>query len=581
MSASQCRCLGPTGNGGVGRPSRCAADTPQEGVVGRRAAIGLLGALIVLGAGLLLPGRSRAQEAPAKAEAPKESEPAQVQDSVEPLSARYRFIETYGVEENPDKPELIVQFEVGSLETVKQEIEKAQGAPDRFLGTIQAIYTERPAKVTKLGEVTDLVRRYDEFRPGGDFHAKSATPPLVKGLSIWCRFQRGGVPEIISLTDQRPLRQEEFSVITEKVFLPQLSSILPPIPSRVGDAWKIKPRASQSLLGSSVPDDGDFDVEGTLVDVRKAANGNTLTARIEISGKLTIDKAPAGVKAWIFFVFEPPPAPPALEPAAKPKAAEKTGIIEARGHIARVLMTRRLSIPIDDNGRLSRIVTKELNLVRRPASNPLIIPEVPIATAANSWVRYDDPGKRFHFNHPQALQLVSDTSENPDLLELVDKRATGTDALIFNIQREEVDPARNRQLLDPNFHIRNMRATWQKTQQDVVEGEAGWLPNDASTPAKRRVHRFEAALKNGPSAPRTYCNQYLLLDSKGSIVVTAITERNDQLVFRSQVEDVIKSFEFDQGPGAGVPPSRPSASAAPASAAPASAAPAVRQGRPR
>ena len=215
MSASQCRCLGPTGNGGVGRTSRRAADAPRDVAGGRRAVIGLLGAMIVLGAGLLPPNRSRAQEAPAKAEAPKESEPAkQDQEAVEPLSVRYRFIETYSDEEKPARPDMIGPYQVGSLETVQFEDEKPQGAPDRNEGTIQVIYTERPAKVTKLGEVTDLIRYYDEFRPGGTFNAVRATPPLVKGLTLWCRLHKGGTPEIMSLTDQRPLREEEFNVIT-------------------------------------------------------------------------------------------------------------------------------------------------------------------------------------------------------------------------------------------------------------------------------------------------------------------------------------------------------------------------------
>ncbi len=569
MGASRFRCLDPTGNGVGGRSSWCV---PRGHVGGRHATIGWLVALIVLDAGLLPAGRARAQEAQPKSEAAKIAEPAEAH--VEPLSARYRFTETYAVEENATKPELITQYQVGSLETNRVEVENAQGAPDRSEGSIQVIYTERAAKVNKLGEVTDLVRRYDGFRAGGIYQAVEATPPMIKGLSVWCTLQRYGVPKILSLTDQRPLRQEEYNLINEKLFLPQLSSVLPPTPTRIGDTWEITRRTSRSLLGNAVPDDGEFDVRGRLVEVRKAPGGNTLTARIEITGQLTIDSAPAGVKAWIFFVFEPPPA---AEPGTNPKAESSKGIIEARGQIARVQMTRRLSTPIDDNGRLNRILTRELTMARRAASSPLNIPATPpVADKANSWIRYDDPDGRFHFIHPQELRLASDTSQNPDLLEFVDRKLTGTDAVIFNIQREDKDAARNRQLLDPNYHIRDMRATWQKTKQDVMEGDAGWLPNDPQSPGNRRVHRFEAALKNGPSGTRTYCNQYLLLDTKGSIVVMALTERNDHLVFRNEVEDMIKSFEFDQRQGVGVPATRPTPGTGPAGAAPA-----VPQPRPR
>jgi hypothetical protein len=551
MSASQCHCLGPTGDGG------------------RRAAIGLLGAMIVLGAGLLQPGRSRAQETPAKAEAAKGSDPAQVQESVEPLSVRYRFSETYSVDEKPAKPELIGSYQVGSLETVRVEVEKAQGAPDRNEGTIQAIYTERPAKVTKLGEVTDLIRYYDEFRPGGSFQAVPAQPPLVKGLLLWCRFQRAGLPLIMSLTDQRPLREEEFGAITGKIFLPQLASILPPTPSRVGDAWKITPRTSRSLLGNAVPDDGEFDVEGTLVDVRRAANGTTLTARIEISGRLTIDRALAAVKAWIFFEFEPPPP---LEPGAKPKAGASTGIIEARGHISRVQMARRLSIPQDEDGRFHKIVTKELDLRRRPASNLLKTQDPPVADKANSWLRYEDPEGRFHFDHPQQLSVDLVQSNR---IDLVDHRPDGSkDALAIML------PPNERQYRDPEYLRRILKEQWDRTDFQVVTGDASWLPNPEWAPLKRKVYRLEAAAR--PTAPgpggqrieRIYLDYYLVEFVRNeNLHVVAMTIRNDHPVFARLAEDVIKSFEFDQGQGARVPPSRPSAATAPSGRVPADTAP--------
>jgi hypothetical protein len=560
MSASQCRCDGPTGDGGVGRSSW-------------RVAIGLLGAIFVLGAGLLHPGRSRAQEAPAKAEAPKGDDSEKAQEETGALSLRYRFVEKYAVEENAAKPELIGVLQVGSREDVKVEVERAEGAPLRNEGTIRAIYTERPAKVTKLGEVTDLVRLYEMYNFGGSFSVKPVDPPLLKDLTIWCRLLKDGPVEMISLTPGRLLREEEFNAINDKMFLPQLSSVLPQQPTRIGDTWKLRPRASRSLLGSSVPDDGEFDVEGALVEVRKAANGSTWTAKIEISGQLTIEKSPAAVLSRILFEFADAKPP---EPAEKIKAGTRTGIVEARGHIARVVMTRKLVIPLDENGRLHKIVTRELNVVRRPASNPLKIPDVPpIADKANSWVRYEDPQGQFHFNHPQDLVLEGD--EEPGLLQFLNKKPAGTDAMIIIMQDKEADPVRSRELQDPNYHIRNLRATWQKKQQEVVELEPGWLPIDAKIHPNRKVFRFEAGLKRkDPQAPRAYYKYYLILDAKGSFVVTAITERNDEGVFRGQVEDVINSFVFDQKPGAGVPPSRP-----PANATPARPAPAVPPARPR
>ncbi len=569
MSASQCRGLGPAGHGG-GRGARCTPGASRGAVGGRRGAVGLGVAIIALGIGLIQPGRSGGQEpaakAKAKAEAPKAAEPAPALDTTGALSLRYRFIEAYSVDENPSKPELIGSYQVGSLETINSEEERAQGAPVRKGYNVRVLYTERAAKVTKFGEVTDLVRRYDDFRVGGDLAVLPATPPLLKDLSIWCTFQKVGLPMIISLTDQRPLRQEEFSLIHDKLFLPQLSSILPAGPVRVADTWNLKPRASRSLLGNSVPDDGGaaFDVVGRLVDVKKAAEGNTWTARIEISGTLMIGDDPAGVIAWIYFEFVPPPA---VEPAPKPKSPDKAGIVEARGHVARVSMSRQLIKRIDADGRLNYILTRELNLARRPASNSLRLPEVPpVPNQANSWVRYDDPDKRFHFSHPQSLHLVSDTEKDRDSIELRSSNPTESDVVYFGIQREQLDPVRNRQSLEPEYHIRNLRAIWKEKERKVTEGESVWLAEDAAAP-KRSIHRFEAALLNGPRAARAYCDQYLLIDPKGSLVLRAITETDRgeaHVAFRSQVENLIRSFAFDQKIGAGVPPSRLAPGAAPA-----------------
>jgi hypothetical protein len=156
--------------------------------------------------------------------------------------------------------------------------------------------------------------------------------------------------------------------------------------------------------------------------------------------------------------------------------------------------------------------------------------------------------------------------ESPDLIELVDQHgAHGSDALVIAVQPKEADPVRNRQNQDPSSHIRRLRSTWEKSHQDVVEGPAGWLPNEVWAPLKRRVHRVEAAIRQaGPAAtaaPRVYWDYYIVqFSTNNSIIVTAMTERNDHVVFRDQAESVIKSFNF--GPSTDQP-------AAPSAARPA------------
>src|SRR5947209_166060 len=130
MSESQCRWVGSAGNDDSGRASGRWGDPPRgTGRGGRRVRTGVLGVLVVLGWGLVQPGWSAGQEAPAAGEATPKSEPPRDQEAAEPLSLRYRFIEKYGLEVDPAKPELLTQYQGGVLETFKAEIEKPQGAP--------------------------------------------------------------------------------------------------------------------------------------------------------------------------------------------------------------------------------------------------------------------------------------------------------------------------------------------------------------------------------------------------------------------------------------------------------------------
>ena len=46
------------------------------------------------------------------------------------VSQRYRFLEQYRATDDPTKPELLTQYQVGCRETVKITLEKPQGAPE-------------------------------------------------------------------------------------------------------------------------------------------------------------------------------------------------------------------------------------------------------------------------------------------------------------------------------------------------------------------------------------------------------------------------------------------------------------------
>jgi hypothetical protein len=529
-------------------------------------------------------GAARAQEPDVPA-----TKPADV-GSAQALSLRYRFTEKYAQVNPDDQPGLLVQYQVGSIETYRIETEKPQGAPDRVEETYHTIYTERPAKIGRQGEVTDAVRRYDSFRVRSARPSDARKAALFRDLTLWYQLRGRAVPLLISLMPNRSIRQEEYNSVVNQLFLPRLLAVLPPRarPVRVDDTWPISRQDAQALLGR-LPEAGDFNLEGHLLRVEKTAGGTTLTATIDISGELALDQGEGEVRARISFVFEPPPPPAAAEPkeatdrpgGARP--ARDAGIVEATGYIAKVQMSRRQTVPIDEEGRLQEVRTRELVLQRRlgtgqaggAAAAPVLFPEkAPTPDETNSWLVFDDPQGRFHFLHPQELSV---DVHQPDRIEMTYARpGGGLDVLILLPIARQRDPLRERQLRDPQEFVRELKDVWLRNGHEVVMGEVGFLPDADWAPRKRRVYRVEAAVKpkqdalGGRNVARFYLDAYLVLFERNECIrLEALTDRENHVVLRDQAEGLIRSLELGPstpgaaGASAQPQPTQPSATPSP------------------
>ena len=84
------------------------------------------------------PDEAQKPAPPAPDDAQKKAEPAAAEGDpkaafnvVESLSTPLKFVERYGVEDDPNRPQLLTQYRIGMLETTKYEIEKPQAAPER------------------------------------------------------------------------------------------------------------------------------------------------------------------------------------------------------------------------------------------------------------------------------------------------------------------------------------------------------------------------------------------------------------------------------------------------------------------
>jgi hypothetical protein len=508
----------------------------------RFVALGVLAALL---GGPARPGKCLAQvlaQAPASAPAQPSTPPGELTPSaVADLTMRYRFLERYAKTDDgkPNLPE-IVQTKVGVVETIKTKIDNPRGAPESRQIVAQTIYTERTAELSPDGAVTAVVRRYDAHRLTPDLGAKPGDPPTLQGLSVWYQVQPGADPLVMSLSDDpskiRRMREIEFSIVTRQVFFPALSGVLPTLPSRIGDRWRVPRVAARALLGTRTSTNPVM--LATFKELRPAAKGSDLVAIITVTAEAT------PYQAEIQFSFAPPP--PAVDDS-------QGSTVDARGAITELRSAQVMTTPLpDSDGRLRQTQTRELILARqRDNTAPLVVPDAkPVPTEANSWVAYVDPRRRFHFYHPPSL--FDDSPPGADsVVNLVQMRPEGPDVVILQLQHKTGDVEADRRNLDPDFHRKELAEIWRQNQQDVVAGSNGWLPEADWKSAGMKVYRIEAALRAAPgsrdamSQRRVHLDSYLVLTNRPeSFVVNATTLQDPPIEFRKKTEAMIKTFRF-------------------------------------
>ena len=534
------------------------------------------------------------KDAPAAAEdATKKSAPAdpnhdlRVFELADALSTRYKFVERYGGTEDPQKPHLITQYRVGVKETTKYETDRPQGAPERNERSRLMLYVERAAKVTRLGELTDLMRRYDFVVFNDLVKARALNPPLLKGLTIWYHRRPPLKPQILSLTPDRGLRADEYTLIAQDVNIANLMAFFPVVGQRVGDTWKIPPSSVQAVSGSK-PDDRDFELTGTLQKVSRSEDGKSLLAEIGVAGQFDVEGHPSAFNARIDFVFEPRGV--AL-PTAGAVAEGASKVVEATGSIKLALLShvKVAELPGSD-GRLKQRVTVELSLERRPlALQPgergVAVPELalqspPTATQENAWVTYDDPAGRFHFRHPQELAQYESNEPIQHAVDLKDVRPSGAALLAVKLPSNRGDAELDRLYFDAKHFQTEIQKyfTRPKDEDRVTWGKSGWLEDEDWKTLKRKVFRMEGRFTREEGAAPVYIDFYLvseLTGSKSFVVEGWIGREGEHVKYRNDVEDVIRSFQW--GPSekrAPAPTAAPAATTAPAAGPAAGATPA-------
>lgn len=530
--------------------------------------VALLVALVLVGRDM--PALAQTQE-------PTSANPAEPAAEKQDLSQRYHLLERYSATDDPTRPELLTQYRVGFRETIKVTREKPQGAPDHDTVSTQCIYTERVTKLAKGGIVTEVVRHYDKVNSKTSLEIpKYKTKPL-EGLIILYRLQPRSLPQVLCLTSDRQIRQQEYIGVVQESFLPALASILPRKPSRVGDSWPVPREAAWALLGE-VPTDEDYDLTAEIVEVRKNGAGPSMVAVVGVKGQAVIPEGPSGINANIQFTFLPsegatPSAARTYGETPNEKAsgtpaspgARAEAATDAKGYISKVSLAQEVTVSLPGNdGRLRQTVRLERVLERRPVGQAgevaglLEVPTPdPVADVSNSWLIYDDPQGRFHLLHPQELRVDA----YPDGgIDLIDRRPDGRDVITIGLSAKPQDAQRDPNSTDPNQVKKQLEDQWKQRGEKVVPGPSGWLPESEWSPLKRRVYRIEAALipegDRAPAGGRIYLDHYMVLFTRNEVLtVAAMTTRDPHAKFRETAESVIKSFEF--GPSESSLPAAP------------------------
>jgi len=474
------------------------------------------------------------QEQPAK----PSSLPAPIQDPQAPqlgnnldrdLTTKFRFREQYSETEQPAH---LCQYDVAFKETLQVvSSETGQGAPRTQKIVRSGLYTERPLQVTEIDRqvIASVLRRYMSAEVDPDPFSKQVPPRLMKDLTIAIADPTAASPRLMSLSMDRPVREQEYRFVQNNPFTPAIGLLIPNTGLQLKQTWTVSRTALSALMGE--PASGMLEGKLVAIEVDKADEKREL-ARIELQGKIQTASGPTVVKGLCRFLFQVP------EEAA-------TGPVEAIGGITWVSLKSVTTVAATANSPASER-RRDLLLERRLISTeqPLSAPDLQLEhTVENSWLLYVDPESRYHFQHPQDFKLeISSLGEKADHFTLV-REFGKTPDLIALTYTEEDQPK-------PEVVFKPMLDRYRDLGFDIIPGAMKRMPAD-EWGDETEVYRVEAVLGPPPGAGapvaavggRVHFDGYVMLfNKKASLTATLYTAREDVGVLRTMVEQILKQF---------------------------------------
>ena len=261
------------------------------------------------------------------------------------------------------------------------------------------------------------------------------SPPFLQGLTVWYHRRPPMRPQILSLTLDRSLREDEYALIAHEVSVPQLTAFFPGGPEARGPnlvdttdgrPGRIREVAGRGRLRNDWHAAQSEQVQGRKKPRRRDRHRGRIrrgcrSEPIQRSDRLRVRAS--GCRASRGWGRR-------SRQSSRGSRADQAGPAVTRD--CHQSAGRRGT---DAAGQLRAVPLERRPLARMPGEPgdpvaPLPLPDAaPTPTPANSWVTYDDHAGRFHFRHPQELELSQEIMPNPNAVKLQDVRPAGSSFL--------------------------------------------------------------------------------------------------------------------------------------------------------
>lgn len=457
------------------------------------------------------------------------------------LSTRYRFQERYttGAANAKIVPGAILAYKAAYREVIKQVTDAPKGgAPERNEYTRQAIWTERPGQISSAdpSKVIASLRRYEKVRVATGSRTGPEEPPLLEGMDIWIRPQAGGFPLVLSQTEGRGLRAEEYRFLCLQVVTTDLAGLLPTGTIHVGDKWRVN-RVPNNLISGGATGPGSL--AGHLTEIQAGKDGGPDLAIFNYKGEVPTPNGAAEVVARVEFAFEAK-LPPADTKGLTAKSAPP---VEANGAIVRFSLAQEDNrLPLPDDPRRKTDLRRELVFERQilREGGGLTLPrDLPAPTPENSWLGYVDPKGQFQVRFPQDMTPTDIDSKGFTLRR---RTVGGEDLVRFQLVAEaqpKIDDL-----------VKDLKERWAEQKIDAISGGPPQALPESEWP-DRKVYRTEAVLRAPANATKTrgsgrkhFFGYAVQSGGRNGLTVESMTSLDPPTIFRDQVEGIIKSFKF-------------------------------------